>query len=162
MEMNTTKIATSRFGEISAPADRVITMMKPVLGFEGHDRFVVIEREDCEPFVWLQSTSDPELAFLMINPSLFFREYEIEVNRREVEDIEAIDSATLETFVIISVGATANDLTANLQGPIVINTATRKAKQLVLANAGYSVAQPLFAESVQGQGVTESRSPVQV
>lgn len=152
--MDSRTILTQRFGELEVPENRVIFMEKPVLGFEGRREFVIVEAHDTEPFVWLQSADDPELAFLVINPSLFFPDYCIDVNRREVADIGVTEDSTLEIFAIVSVGATAEQTTVNLQGPIVINTDVCKAKQLVLANSDYLVNQPLYgrapAESVGG------------
>ena len=156
--METLKILTNRFGEIEAAADRVITMEKPVLGFEGHREFIVVETDDLAPFAWLQSLSDPELAFLVVNPALFFPDYLIEVNRREVADIEAGDNSALEIFVIVTIGASADETTVNLQGPIVINTDSRKAKQLVLANSDYSVRQTLQQRMPAGE-TSEISSP---
>jgi flagellar assembly factor FliW len=37
------------------------------------------------------------------------------------------------------------NISANLLGPIVVNTETRQARQLVLDNSGYSTREPLVA-----------------
>ncbi|HSG99335.1 MAG TPA: flagellar assembly protein FliW [candidate division Zixibacteria bacterium] len=162
--MDSRKILTQRFGELEVPESRVISMEKPVLGFEGRREFVIVEARDTEPFAWLQSADDPDLAFLVINPSLFFPDYCIDVNRREVADIGVSEDSTLEIFVIVSVGATAEETTVNLQGPIVINTEVCKAKQLVLANSDYRVNQPLYGRSPveRADGATSQRVAARV
>jgi flagellar assembly factor FliW len=143
-------VPTTRFGELNVRVDRVIELEKPVLGFENHRRFILVENEEMAPFIWLQALDEPELAFLMINPVLFFENYSIEVNPKEVEDIGVVDGSEVETFVIVTAPGDPRKMTANLQGPIVINTYTKQAKQLVLANSRHSVCEPLFdSESLE-------------
>lgn len=139
-------INTTRFGQIQVPEERVISMEKPVLGFESSKRFVIIENSDMLPFVWFQSLDDHDLAFLMVNPALFFPDYKIEVNCKEVEDVEIDDSTSVETYSIVTIAENPSTTTINLQGPIVVNVAAQKAKQLVLAQSSYSVREPLFKD----------------
>ena len=141
--VDTIRVETTRFGVLEAPRNQVLTMEKPVLGFEQCKEYVAIKTGDMHPFVWLQSLSEADVAFLMINPKLLYADYTIQVNKREVEDIGVTDDTSVEIFVIVTVGPTLEESTVNLQGPIVINTESRKAKQLVLANSHYSVAAPL-------------------
>ncbi|MCH7878152.1 MAG: flagellar assembly protein FliW [candidate division Zixibacteria bacterium] len=137
-------LQTTRFGPITVPPERIISMEKPVLGFESSKRFVIVEHSDMFPFVWFQSLDDPDLAFLMVNPALFYPEYTIEVNIKEVEDIEVDDHSSVETYSIVTVADDRSETTINLQGPIVVNVDTQKAKQLVLSQSNYSVREPLM------------------
>ena len=57
------KVRTLRFGELEIPDDKIITMSKPILGFENLKRYCLIERDDCEPFLWYQSIEEPAAAF---------------------------------------------------------------------------------------------------
>jgi len=45
----------------------------------------------------------------------------------------------VETYAIVSIPADPRKMSINLQGPILINTKTRLAKQLVLVNSKYKV-----------------------
>ena len=133
------KITTLRFGEIEVPGDKIITMAKPILGFEQLKRYCLIEREDYIPFLWLQSVDDPAVAFIVVNPLLFYQDYKIEVNPKEIEEIKVSDVSTVETYVIVTITPDPNQISINLQGPILINTETRLAKQLVLVNSNYDI-----------------------
>lgn len=137
-------IQTTRFGPITVPEERIITMEKPVLGFDKSKRFVIVENSDMFPFVWFQSLDDEDLAFLMVNPVLFCPDFNIEVNIKEVEDVGINERSTVETYSIITVGDDPAETTINLQGPIVINVEAQKAKQLVLSHSNYSVCEPLM------------------
>ena len=133
------KVTTLRFGELEIPDDKIIVMSKPILGFENLKRYCLIEREDCEPFLWYQSIDDPASAFPVVNPLLFCPDYKIEVNPKEVEELNIRDVKSVETYAIVTITPEPDDLSINLQGPILINTETRLAKQLVLVNSGYEV-----------------------
>ncbi len=132
-------ISTIRFGELEIPEDKIITMPKPVLGFERLKRYCIIEREDCEPFLWFQAVDDPAVAFIVVNPILFYPDYHIEVNPRELDEIKIRDVKTVETYAIVTIPSNPQKISINLQGPILINTETRLAKQLVLVNSDYRI-----------------------
>ena len=155
--MGTLQIEATRFGSIAVPEDTIIHMPKPVLGFERITRYVLLQPNEISPFVWLQAVNQPDLAFLLVNPTLFFADYRIEINRREVEDIELDDSADADVLAIVTVTANPDDMTVNLQGPIVINTRARKAKQLVLSSAEWSVTERLFKTKPEDEGVSKER-----
>ncbi len=132
-------ITTTRFGNLEIPDDKIITMPKPVLGFESLKRYCIIEREDCAPFLWYQAVDNPEVAFIICNPTIFYPEYNIEVNPKELEEIRIANIKAIETYAIVTIPTATNKMSINLQGPILINTDTCLAKQLVLVNSQYKV-----------------------
>jgi flagellar assembly factor FliW len=132
-------ISTVRFGDLDIPDEKIITMEKPVLGFEQLRKYCLIEREDCRPFLWYQSVEDPTVAFIVVNPLFFYPEYRIEVNPKEIEELRIGDVRAVETYVIVTVPQDPRLMSVNLQGPILINTETGLAKQLVLVNSVYHV-----------------------
>ena len=91
------KLSTSRFGELEIPSSLIIRMTKPVLGFEQLKEYVIIQTDDFKPFKWLQSVDDPEVAFAIVDPLLFFPDYLVEVIPKEIEELRE-----LENFVMIS------------------------------------------------------------
>lgn len=133
------RITTLRFGELEIPDDKLIQMAKPVLGFEQLKKFCIIEGEDFEPFLWFQSVEEPSVAFIIVNPIFFNPDYHIEVNPKEIEELDIADIKTVETYAIVSIPSDPKRMSINLQGPILINTKTRLAKQLILVNSKYKV-----------------------
>jgi flagellar assembly factor FliW len=121
-------------------------MAKPVLGFEHLKQYCIIEREDCRPFLWYQSIDDPAVAFPLVNPLLFRSDYRIEVNPKEIEELHIRDISNVETYAIVTIPANPQEMTINLQGPILINTETRLAKQLVLVNSDYHIKHSLVED----------------
>lgn len=148
-------IDSHRFGSLEVPEDKVFCMERPILGFERLKFFCLIEMDELAPFLWMQSTEDPKIAFLVMNPVVFFPDYRIKINSQEIAELEVSDPQSVETYVILTIAKKTNDITANLQGPILINTVNNKAKQLVLVNSEYQV-QHSITEAAEQLRVTEA------
>jgi flagellar assembly factor FliW len=138
------EVRSSRFGMVQVPQNKIVTMERPILGFESLKSFCLIERDEYRPFVWMQSTDNPEVAFVLANPLIFFPDYRIEVHSKEIAELGVVDTSSIETWAIITIPENPQEMSANLQGPIVMNVDNRKAKQLVLVNSDYSVRHELF------------------
>lgn len=138
------EVRSSRFGMVHVPQNKIVTMERPILGFESLKSFCLIERDEYRPFVWMQSTDNPEVAFVLANPLIFFPDYRIEVHSKEIAELGVTDTSSVETWAIITIPDNPQEMSANLQGPIVLNVENRKAKQLVLVNSDYSVRHELF------------------
>jgi flagellar assembly factor FliW len=156
------KIVTSRFGELDVTDDLIIRMTKPVLGFEQFRKYVIVETADFAPFKWYQSTEDPTLAFVIVNPLLFFPDYVIEVNPKEIEELQVDNVNDVLTYAIVTVPSDYTRMTANLQGPLLINNRTGLAKQLVLVNSHYRIRHRVFDGTAATQPEVEAPSSVPV
>jgi flagellar assembly factor FliW len=144
-------ISTQRFGDIEIPDGKIITMPKPILGFEQLKKYCIIEREDCRPFLWYQSIDDPDVTFIIVNPLFFYPEYRIEVNPRELEELKIHNVELVETYVIVTVPADPRRMSVNLQGPIVISTDSCLAKQLILVNSDYRIKHYIMEETDEAE-----------
>jgi len=129
-------VSTSRFGTIEVEDDRVINFESPLLGFSEYRRFALLQPADESAFYWLQSVDSPELAFVVTDPTLFVTGYEVPIRQDQLETLalESLDDAQ----VLVIVNKYGECLTGNLQGPIVVNTMTGAAEQLVLADQRWS------------------------
>ncbi len=141
------KIATARFGPLEIAEEFIITMTKPVLGFENLSRYAIIETADFEPFRWLQSVEDPEVAFVVVDPLLFFPDYTVEVNPKEIEELSVRNPEDVLAYSIVTIPRDYTSMTINLQGPILINSKTNKAKQMVLVNSKYKIRHHLLTDT---------------
>ncbi|MEX2254443.1 MAG: flagellar assembly protein FliW [Acidimicrobiia bacterium] len=90
------------------------------------------------PFRRLQCLDDPDLAFVVTEPTLFFPDYAPVLPDDAVERLalERADDALI--LVMVTVGKAARDATANLLGPIVVHQQTLDAEQVVLAEYDHS------------------------
>lgn len=158
------RISSSRFGILEIAEDKIIKMQKPILGFEGLDSYCLIEQEEFLPFMWLQSLNDPAIAFIVVNPVLFFSDYRIRIHSNEVADMGVESPENVETYVIVTIPQDPRNMSVNLQGPILINTENNLAKQLVMVNSEYQVNHSLFVpdDVTEEISIRETEEPVSV
>ncbi|MEM1166945.1 MAG: flagellar assembly protein FliW [Planctomycetota bacterium] len=125
-------VQTSRFGNVEIAADRVIHVPRGLLGFSRYTEYCLLQPSDEACFFWLQSLEDPELAFVVTDPTLFVPEYNVPIRSDQMEDLRlrAIEDAQ----VLVIVNKVGEALTGNLQGPLVVNTIERIGEQFVLAD----------------------------
>jgi flagellar assembly factor FliW len=126
------KIVTDRFGAVDVDENRLITFARGLLGFPAFKRYTLIDHAS-HAFLWLQSIERPDLAFVVTEPRWFEPEYDPRLSAEVRAEISLEDAG--EILVIVNrVGQT---LTANLQGPLVINGWTMAAMQVVLQEKRY-------------------------
>lgn len=97
-----------------------------------------------EPFSILRCVEEEALEFVVVPPHLFFPDYAPIIDDATVERIGLEDAADAVLLVILTVGDDIADITANLLGPIVVNTKNNEAIQAVLASQNYELKTPLF------------------
>jgi len=135
-------IQTSRFGQLEADEQRLITFEHGILGFPDYKCYALIQTGRDSGFYWLQSVDCPDLAFVVTDPRLFVAEYRAPIKADELArlGLEGVEGA--QVFIIVN--KVDDLLTGNLQGPLVVNVATRVARQLVLSDRRYSTRHPLM------------------
>lgn len=142
------KIETARFGEIVVNKNKLINFPNGILGFPQLNRYILLENDKDLPFGWLQAVDDKFIAFVVMDPLTFKPDYRLSIKENEIADLDIRDESDLCVLVIITIPAQDSQrITANLQGPLVINLANRKGKQLVLPDSGYICNYPIFQES---------------
>ena len=83
------------------------------------------------------------MAFLLVDPFAVIPEYSIDVAPTQLADLGAYRPADIALLSVVTLPAVPTDQpTANLQGPIAINFATRAAKQLVMSETDFGVRCP--------------------
>lgn len=114
-------------------------------GFEEYTNFILQDSE-CEPFMWLQSEQESSLAFLVVDPFLFFPDYEIDVDDKSLKELGITKPEDVYVLSIITISKTRPlGITANLQGPVVINKKNNKARQVVLLDSKWRTKHDLLA-----------------
>lgn len=102
-------------------------------GFPGPRRFT-LERwgGDNSPFSILQCLEDPSLRFVVVPPGAFFPDYEPVLSDEDTARLQVHRAEDAIVLVIVTLGERADDATANLLGPVVVNRHTLAAAQIVL------------------------------
>lgn len=116
-----------------------------LFGFEQYTEFVLFE-SDYEPFFWLQSTQASSLEFLVVDPFLICNEYELDVDDRVLSEIGVTSAADVFVLSIVTVPADGSPVTANLQGPLIVNKVNNKCLQIVLTDPNWGTKHDILEE----------------
>jgi flagellar assembly factor FliW len=142
------KVQTGRFGELEVQEADILTFPEGILGFPDSRRYILIDPSKGGTFRWLQSVDEGSLAFVVADPSPFFKEYKVKARAEELHSIQLSDVSEGVVAVIMTISRERQEVTANLQGPLVINKTNRLAKQLVLSEPGITTRHRLQAGTV--------------
>ncbi len=124
---------TRNFGEIEIAEDEIICFKDGIPGFEALKKYVVIENPDEDmPFQWLQSVEETDLAFVIINPFIFRKDYDFEVPQNVIDRLEITSQQDVLVYSIVVVPEDVSKMTANLKAPLIINNKNKQGKQLLL------------------------------
>lgn len=124
-------------------ADKVVHFPDGLPGFPELERFVVVELREDGAFQQLQSVDDPEISMIVCVPWLFFPEYAPVLSDAEQAELEIESATDAVVFVPVSFDAVSSQASLNLLGPFVVNSKTRKGRQVVLTGSEYSVRTPI-------------------
>ena len=123
------EIMTKAYGKKDVPEASILEIPEGLFGFEDYKKFALIESE-YDPFLWLQSAEDPNLAFLIIDPFLICDDSLLKIGITKPEDIIIM--------TIVTVPSDGSPITANFQGPLVINKVNKKCMQVILNDNRWS------------------------
>ena len=154
------KINSSRFGSLTVDEKEIFFFPEGLLGFANRKRFFIYNNQKNQPFFWLHSVEDPKLAFVICDPQLFYPDYKVPVRKEELSILAAKDQSRLITCVIISSTREPFGMTANLQGPLVINTENYLGKQVVLVDGSYTTRHPIVLKNRQRAMAAGAPAPV--
>lgn len=135
------QIDTRDFGRVEIEEKDIITFVEPIFGFEDYRKYVLLQNEELNAhFAWLQSVEEPMICFVLANPRAVVPDYEVKLPD---EAAETLGEGSALYFVLTVIRDPYYDSTVNLKSPIVINTRTGKALQVILEES-YPIRQPLI------------------
>ncbi len=139
--MNSTDSST-----LAAPADQgghALSFPAGLLGFESFKHYVLLARPEEAPFLWLRVLDRPEIAFLVVSPTVVAPGYAPEVSSEDTRFLDLRTPADALIFNIVTLHGT-DHATVNLKGPVLVNRRTLVGKQVIPLNAGdFPVCQPI-------------------
>lgn len=139
-------LQTKFFGEIEIEKEKLISFPQGLPGFDNLKEFAIINLPDDSPFFCLQSVDSPEIAFLLIKPWDFFTDYDINIPDEDLADIGVEKIDQLLVYNILTVPEEMEKMTANLLGPIIINSEDLIGKQVILNDSRYTTKHLLFKQ----------------
>ena len=129
------RVETRLFGEIDLEDNKIITFPSGLVGFPDMKKFTIIYDED-KPgkngIIWFQSLDEPQFAMPVMEPNAVVPDYNPTVNDELLTPLGELTEDNLYVLVSVTVPKDITKMSVNLKGPIVINTDTLLANQIVV------------------------------
>jgi flagellar assembly factor FliW len=120
-----------------------LDMVQPLVGFPDQRRFALARLDETGLVCDLRSIDDPDLRFVVMPPHAFFDDYAPEIDDSVADELGANGAEDLIALVVVTLGDSPDDATANLLAPVLVNHRTRRAGQYVLDDTDLPLRAPL-------------------
>jgi flagellar assembly factor FliW len=139
------RVVTKAYGEIDLDDRQKIVFPDGILGFEELKEYALLDAAQ-PPFYWLQSLDRVEIAFVLIEPIIFRPDYLLDIDPEELAEIALASREDMLVLAIVTIPEDAKKMTANLQGPLIINKKTRVGRQSISQNPKWKVRHLILEE----------------
>lgn len=135
-------LRSRKLGDVPYGADDVVRFPQGVPAFEHLRDFLLVTREECQPFLLLASLEDIDMTLPLI--PLTPGSLGLEATPAAVQAIigEGGEDA-IGYYAVVSIGVDAKEIIANLRAPVVVNLDTRLACQVILPDESLPLSAPL-------------------
>lgn len=133
------------FGQISIEDEKIIHFLNGIVGFPDLTEFALIHDEGKKGGIqWLQSMQEPQFAMPVMNPLDVMEDYNPQVEDELLKPLGTLAPDDMLVLVTVTVPSDLTKMTVNLCGPIVVNTSTMKANQVITDGDKYPVKFPIY------------------
>ena len=149
------QINSQRFGVVDLQDDAVLNFPSGIIGFPRERAFALIPHQGSDYLAWLQSMTNPELAFPVVSAHFYGEAY---------PDVSVVDAAhasgifgAADEFAILAVlcAPMGQPATVNLMAPIVVNSTTHLGAQVILEGSRFSTREVFVAPAAKRQAERE-------
>ena len=139
------KIESIRFGTVEVGDDRLLSFVRPIVGFDQFVTYALVEDPETAPVVWLQSLDAPEVLFAAVDVAFVTDECAFELDDESVSalGLERVEDSRVRCILTLSPDPA--EVRANLRAPVVWNTRRATALQVVLQDSDVSLSHPVRA-----------------
>ncbi|ABA88395.1 flagellin-stabilizing protein FliW [Syntrophotalea carbinolica DSM 2380] len=138
------KTIMTRFGEVEFDPENTVLFVDGLIGFENLRDFIVMPNRKNGPLFWIQSVEEPDLAFVLTDPTNFFLDYKVVPDARERAKLGIGTDDDCHALAVVTVPPDRK-VTLNLMAPVLFAPATNRAIQVVLEKSQYKTRHPLPA-----------------
>lgn len=149
------EVNTRVFGKIAIEEDKIIRFESGILGFPDLKDFTLIynlEKGNNSAIKWLQSLQEPGFAMPVMDPQMVMPDYEPKFCEEYLKPLgEHPEEEDILVLVTVTVPKDITKTTVNLRAPILINSDTRKAVQLIVEDESYSIKYAIYDDLMAKQ-----------
>jgi len=143
-------VASDVLGALSVGRAELLEFPLGLYGFPECRTWVLVPTKR-DGLFWLQSAEHAPLAFLLVDPFKHFPGYSVDLSPADLARVGTSEASEIIVLAVVTVGSRdGTPPTANLQGPVVLNTRARHGFQIVLAAEAWGVREPFAIESSVG------------
>lgn len=135
------KIVT-RFGEVEYDPENLLHFPAGLIGLPNLCSFIVMPNKKEGPLFWIQSVDDPDIAFVLTDPTNFFLDYLVEPDPTERQSLHIEEGDDCFVLSVVTVPPDQK-ITLNLAAPIFFAPKANRAIQVILQDCKYSSKTPL-------------------
>ena len=132
----------TRFGEVEYDPANVLHFPAGMIGFPTLHDFIVMPNKKEGPLFWIQSIDEPDIAFVLTDPSNFFLDYQVKPDESEMNSLQITEADECYILAVVTVPEDQK-ITLNLSAPILFSPKTNRAIQVILENTEYQSKTPL-------------------
>ena len=129
----------SRLVALPVKSENLFHFPEGLPAFENVKEFIFLCKPDTRPFFFMHALNPPDLAFVCIDPFLICPEYQPKISETDVKLLHLERPEDVFLAAIVTVTKDMRDITANIQGPIVINIRASMGKQIICEGQNYPV-----------------------
>jgi flagellar assembly factor FliW len=116
-----------------------------LIGYPGLKTYRLFEPQDGYPLKFLQAVGREDVSFTCIDVVTFKPDYVVPMSDAEAQSLAIEDPADALILALVAVPKDPSHMTANLAGPLVVNTKTLQGRQIVLNIDQFPLAYPVFS-----------------
>jgi flagellar assembly factor FliW len=141
-------------GPLTVAREDIIDFPNGMYGFPEAHTFALL-RTPRDGIYWLQSADFSALAFLLVDPFIYFPGYyHIELGETELHRLGSRSPSDLLVLAIVTMPPSPRGAyTANLQAPILFNVKARHGFQSIRPEDGFGVREPFDVETAPPQAL---------
>jgi len=140
------QIETVRFGSVEVDEAKLISFEEGIPGLEDFHKYALLQFEESYPIIWLQSIDAGAVCLPVLDTFAVLTGYVFDIDDEDVKDLALTGPDELHVVSVLVIPDDIQGMTVNLAAPIIINTATGRAKQIVLSGSEYNVRAPIFQD----------------
>jgi len=140
------QIDTLRFGTVTVDKEKLLRFEEGIPGLEQYKDYALLQFEESYPLVWLQSIEETGICLPVLDTFSVLPDYVFDIDEADVKTLELNSPEELHVVSVVVIPDDIQRMTVNLAAPIIINTVSGNAKQIVLGGSEYNVRAPVFQE----------------
>ena len=113
----------------------IIRFPEGLPGFPTSREFVMAQTPEERPFAWMQSVSDPDLVFAVVDAYSWVKDFMLEVDDEILKEMGSLDPMDYAVYFILRIEQqdSRTTLQAKPNAPVLVNIRNRQARQVVVS-----------------------------